>query len=107
MPHRVGAQQMERMISRPTTADLVELFAEASHLEMELDELLVGEDSQLTGCSLADSRIKDDFNLLVVGIKDEGGHLPIHPLPQETIRSGDTLLVIGQVADINRMKLIH
>ena len=41
MPHRVGAQQMERMISRPTTADLVELFAEASHLEMELDEFRV------------------------------------------------------------------
>ena len=107
MPHRVGAQQMERMISRPTTADLVELFAEATHLEMELDEFRVGQDSQLAGLSLADSKIKDDFNLLVVGIKDDGGHFRFNPQPQETIRSEDTLLVIGQVADINRMKLIH
>jgi voltage-gated potassium channel len=105
MPHRVGAQQMERMISRPTTADLVELFAEATHLEMELDEFRVSEESKLAGRSLADSKIKDDFNLLVVGIKDDGGHFRFNPQPQETIRSADTLLLIGQVSDINRMKL--
>ena len=104
MPHRVGAQQMERMISRPTTADLVELFAEASHLEMELDEYKVTENNELVGCSLAGSQIKDKYNLLVVGIKDEGGHFRFNPQPQETIRSDDTLLIIGQVADINRMK---
>lgn len=107
MPHRVGAQQMERMISRPTTADLVELFAEASHLEMELDEFKVTDACQLIGESLASSKIKDDFNLLVVGIKDDGGHFRFNPPPQETIRPADTLLVIGQVGDINRMKLSY
>ncbi len=107
MPQRVGAQQMERMISRPTTADLVELFAEASHLEMELDEFRVGEHSQLVGCSLADSKIKSDFNLLVVGIKDDSGDFRFNPKPHETIRAADTLLLIGQVGDINRMKSGH
>jgi len=104
MPHRVGAQQMERMISRPTTADLVELFAEASHMEMELDEFRVGEDSQLAGCSLLESRLKEEYNLLVVGIKDDAGQFRFNPRPEETIRSEDTLLVIGDVGDINRMK---
>lgn len=105
MPHRVGAQQMERMISRPTTADLVELFAEASHIEMELDEFRIDDGNRLVGCSLADSKIKSEFNLLVVGIKDEGGHFRFNPQPQETIREADTLLVMGQVDDINRMKV--
>lgn len=105
MPHRVGAQQMERMISRPTTADLVELFAEASHLEMELDEFRVEEGNRLVGCSVADSKIKDEFDLLIVGIKDEGGHFRFNPKPQETIRTEDTLLLMGQVDNINRMKV--
>jgi voltage-gated potassium channel len=104
MPDRVGAQQMERMISRPSTADLVELFAEASHLEMELDELLVGEQSKLAGVSVGDSRIKTDFNLLVIGIRDKVGHFRFNPKPTETIQVGDILLVIGEVSDINRMK---
>lgn len=104
MPDRVGAQQMERMISRPSTADLVELFAEASHLEMELDELMVGEQSKLVGTTLADSRIKDDYNLLVIGIKDVTGYFRFNPQPDETIRIDDILLVIGEVHDINRLK---
>ena len=107
MPHRVGAQQMERMISRPTTADLVELFAEASHLEMELDEFRVSGNSPLIGVPLADSNIKERFNLLVVGIKNSNGDLSFNPAPHVTIDNEDTLLVIGQVADINRLKSSH
>ena len=107
MPHRVGAQQMERMISRPSTADLVELFAEATHLEMELDELEISSNSDLVAKSLAKAGIKEQFELLVVGIKDKDGKLRFNPKPQEIIQTGDTLMVIGNVADINRMKKTH
>jgi len=41
MPHRVGAQQMERLISRPSTADLFELVAEATELDTEMDAFLI------------------------------------------------------------------
>ena len=104
MPHRIGAQQMERMISRPSTADLVELFAEASHLEMELDELHVGQQCKLVGRSLSDSLIKDNYNLLVVGIKDQEGTFRFNPQPDEKFAVDDTLLVMGEVPDINRLK---
>lgn len=107
MPHRVGAQQMERMISRPTTADLFELFAEASHLEMELDEIHIRNGSTLAGTSIAASRIKDQFNVLVVGIKDTNGIFHFNPQPEYIINTDDTLLVIGEVDDINGMKAAH
>jgi voltage-gated potassium channel len=108
MPHRVGAQQMERMISRPTTADLVELFAEATHLDMELDEFRIGKQSGLVGKTLADSKIKDDFNLLVIGIKQgSSGEFLFNPKPDQTISVEDTILVIGDVEDINQMKTVH
>ena len=107
MPQRVGAQRMERMISRPTTADLFELFAEASHLEMELDEFRIHGRSPLVGVSLSESNIKESFNLLVVGIKNKEGDFRFNPPPDEEIGGEDTLLVIGQVHDINRMKTAH
>lgn len=107
MPHKVGAQQMERMISRPTTADLVELFAETSNLDMELDEFLISDRSDLVGKSLGQSQIKEQFNLLVIGIKNESGDFQFNPGADQEICANDTLLVIGDVADINRMKSIH
>ena len=107
MPHRVGAQQMERMISRPTTADLVELFAEASNLEMELDEIQIPSSSTLVGQTLATSKIKERFNLLVVGFKDEQGEFHFNPSSNDNILAGATLLIMGDVEDINRMKTEH
>ncbi|MGI9519201.1 MAG: potassium channel family protein [Pirellulaceae bacterium] len=107
MPHRVGAQQMERMISRPSTADLFELFAEASHLEMELDELLVSDGSAMVGKTLNDLRIKEEFNLLVIGIKRGDGEFEFNPSPDQLITANETLLVIGPMNDINRMKNVN
>lgn len=104
MPHRVGAQQMERMISRPSTADLFELFAEASHLDMELDEVLISHGHKLAGQSIGESNLKDDFNLLIVAIKDSDDNFRFNPTRQQVISENDTLLVIGRLEDINRMK---
>lgn len=104
MPHRVGARQMERMISRPNTADLVELFAETTHQDMELDEIFVGTGSPWINKTLKESQIKQDFNLLVIGIMDGEGHLKFNPASSHKIQANDTLMVIGEVNDINRMK---
>jgi voltage-gated potassium channel len=104
MPHRVGAQQMERMISRPSTADLIELFAEASHLDMELDELLVPATSGLVGQSIKHSKIKENFGVLLVGIKDPSGEFEFNPNADHKIQADDMLLVMGQGTEILRLK---
>jgi voltage-gated potassium channel len=104
MPHRVGAQQMERMISRPSTADLVELFSEASQLDVELDEFQISSSSSLIGKTIGESGLKEQFNLLVVAIRDPGEEFQFNPQPSHVLDDQDTLLVIGQVKDINRLK---
>ena len=104
MPHRVGAHQMERMISRPMTADMVELFAETTNLEMELDEFLVPPSSALVGRTLAESAIRDSYNVLVVGIKDSEGQFHFNPASDQTIQADSTLLLMGDLGEINRMK---
>lgn len=104
MPHRVGAQQMERMISRPTTADLFDLFAEASEKEMELDEFLVREQSRLVGTTIADSEIRDRFDLLIIGVKRSDGELLLNPPHSLEIGALDTLMVVGPMSRINEFK---
>ena len=104
MPHRAGAQQMERMISRPTTADLVELFAESSHIEMEIDEFQVADEHALVGQTIEDIKIDSRFQLIVVGLKSIAGDLRFKPAAAERIAAGDTLVVMGDSNDIQRLK---
>lgn len=104
MPHRVGAQTMERMLSRPTTADLFDLFAEATELEMELDEYNVPEASPISGKTLGSSGIRERFDLLVVGIKKSEGGLIFNPPSSHLIEGGDTVMLIGKFENIERLK---
>ena len=71
---------------------------------MELDEIEVLNNSKLVGISLAESGIKEQFNVLVVGIKDASGKFHFNPQPSDLIGNGDTLLVIGEVQSINLLK---
>lgn len=104
MPHRVGAQTMERILSRPNTADLFDLFAEASELEMELDEFLVPDTTPLIGKTLGQSKLRDRFNVLVIGIKRADGQLIFNPNHVEAFEAMDTVMVIGKFKDIADMK---
>ena len=104
MPHRVGAQQMERMISRPTTARLFDVFAETSEIEMEMDELVVRESSAIAGRELGQSGIRDRFDLLVVAIKQSDGKMVTNPASTQVIQAGDILMVMGPVEKIALLK---
>ena len=95
---------MERMISRPTTADLIELFAEASHLDMELDEISVPANSRLVGREVKESKMKEEFGVLLVGIKNPAGEFQFNPDADHQICENDMLLVMGQVDEIQRLR---
>lgn len=104
MPHRVGAQQMERMISRPSTADLVELFSEVTNHDMELDEIKVSQSSHLVGQTVASSKLRSDYNLLILGIGGENGKFRFNPHGDERILLNDTLLIVGDRVAITRLR---
>jgi voltage-gated potassium channel len=104
MLHRTGAQQMERMISRPTTARLFDVFAETTAIEMEMDELLVPDGCLLAGKQLGETNLRDKYNLLVVGIKQSSGDMLFNPSPKQCIDAGDTLMLMGQLEQIELLK---
>jgi voltage-gated potassium channel len=104
MPHRVGAQQMERMISRPSTADLVELFSEVTNHDMELDEIQVSQSSHLIGKTVATSELRSEHNLLILGIRSADGEFRFNPGGDEPIGFEDTLLVVGGHEAITQLR---
>ena len=104
MPHRAGAQQMERMISRPTTADLFELFAKTDQQQMELDEFQITPNHSLANKSIDEAGIHKRFHLLVVGLKKPAGKLQFNPQASDRLTEGDTLLVMGNLNNIRAFK---
>ncbi len=95
MPTVVGARQMSRMITRPSTAQLIRLVDEASNVDIDLDELRIGSDCRLVGMTLNQAEAHRSYKLLVVAIKSSDGELKFNPNASEVIQPDDELMVIG------------
>ena len=100
MPAVIGARQMVRMITRPSTADLMELVAESKASDLELDEIVVSVEGKLAGQTVEATQAHRRFRLLVVAVKHPDGRLLPTPHGDYNFAVGDILMVMGQDADI-------
>ncbi len=103
MPTIVGAHQMVRTITKPTTADLLNLMSDAE-LDVELDELDVPAESPLVGIDVRSSEAHRIHKLLVVAIKNPDQKMVFNPPASYVIQLHDILLVMGHAEDIEAFR---
>lgn len=95
LPTNSSAKQMLRMITRPSTAHLIDLIGEKSFLDVEMDELLIHQESNLVGQSVAESQLNYRHKLLVVAVKQEDHSMVFNPGASYQFNSGDVAIVMG------------
>jgi len=100
MPTVVSARQVGRLITRPTTAQLIRLVDERGSSDFELDELKIPASSSLINMSLGEAAVHRDFHLLVVAIKSVSGKFEFNPQAEVKIQPEDELMVLGREVDI-------
>lgn len=103
-PYDIGAKRMAQSILRPTVTSLIDVtMADARSVAVQMEELAVGPGSPLAGVALMDSKIRDDFNLIVVAIEQADGKMLFNPGPRDTIEVNATLIVIGPTDKLERL----
>ncbi len=93
-PHVMGGRKMAHTILRPTVVTFMEL-AMHEGIEWSMEEIAVGGSSPLLGMPLKDTEIRRKLNLIIVAIKRADGEMLFNPTPENTLRAGDTLIVLG------------
>lgn len=104
LPALIGAQQMVRMITRPSTADLMEVIRDQANLNLELDEVSIPAGCKLIGVSVRESEAHREHNLLVLAVKQASGEMIFHPSADYTFQSADVAIVLGDVTNIARFR---
>ena len=107
MPTIVSARHMVRMITRPSTYDLMELVAESQFLDVELDEMRVSDENRLKGVSVAESEAHRRHRLLVVAVKQSSGNMVFNPDADYHFADGDTLIMMGRDQDIAQFRAFY
>lgn len=71
-----------------------------------LREVLVSQESPIASKSIGDSRIKKDYEVLVVGVKNKNGEVNINPDSSTIIQAGDTLVLTGDNERLSKVQSI-
>jgi Kef-type K+ transport system membrane component KefB/Trk K+ transport system NAD-binding subunit len=95
-PNRI--KDAERMLNR---TDNKKQNSDPDHFEMA--EIKVGENSKLSGHSIADLAFRQKYNVTLIGIR-RGNDQITEITPSETIIDGDLLIVIGSSPVIQKLK---
>lgn len=103
-PYLIGARRMAHVLKRPTVVDFLDIATMGNNLGLIMEEADVGPHSGIVGKNLIESRLRQDFGVIIVAIKKTSGQMIFNPAPSQILESGDVIVVIGQTGDLKRMR---
>jgi len=104
-PYTIGATRMAQAILRPSVVDFIDIAIGRESIELQMEEILVLEKSQLVGKSLSQSGIRKELGLIIIGIKHDG-QMIFNPSADTIIEAGNILIALGEYQDIQKLEMI-
>lgn len=102
-PYFFVGTRIAQLLLRPNVLDFVDAAFGTERLDVEIGEVRIEAKSPLVGKTLGDSMIRQQADVIILGVKPADRALLFNPAPETVIRASDTLIVIG--ADTHLKKL--
>jgi voltage-gated potassium channel len=103
-PNAIGAMRMASEILRPAAVTFLDTMLRSKQGVLRIHEINVSDHPRLSGKKISESGLKDRFELLILGVKENGQEIIFNPPPFSVLERDTKLIVLGKVADIARLK---
>lgn len=105
-PYDMGALSMAQRILRPTVTNFLDLAYGDSREDIQMEEIPVDENSPLVDLALKDSGIRQQFNSIIIAIKEADGAYLFNPSFRSQIKAGDTVIAVGEIANLKKLEKV-
>lgn len=103
-PYVLGGRSMAGHALRPAVMDLLDVLVHSDEMEMWLEEIRVETDSWLNGMMLGDAQLRQTTGIIVLALRHADGRIEINPGDDAVLHVGDTLIVLGSRAEVERIE---
>lgn len=103
-PYTIGGNRMAQSILRPNVIDFIEIATGREHLELQMEEIHIPEQSAFVGETLVTSGFRKEIGVIIIGIKKSHGKMVFNPHSQTRIEEHDTLIVLGDPTSIHKLE---
>ena len=101
-PVLIGSHRMAQAALSPAVADFIELTTMTESLDLDFDQVLIGDTSVLDGVKLKESGIRA-FSVMIVAITPAKGEMIFNPAGDQILHAGDILIAIGTHAGLAKL----
>ena len=104
-PYTAGGHRMAEILLKPQVEDSISVVSpKHSDLNLTLDEISLKDLNQYDGVLIKDSNIREEFDVMIVGIIKETGESIINPAPDIFLSNKYTILLMGESDKMDRFK---
>ena len=103
-PYVIGGQRMALAVLRPHATDFIELATKSAHLALQIEEVKIRVGSRYAGRTLAESRIRQDFGVIIVAVRKAAGEMRFNPPGDAVLEGGDLLITLGPRDRLDRLE---
>jgi voltage-gated potassium channel len=103
-PNSIGALRMASEMLRPAAVEFLDNLLRSERGELRIHQVAVSSGSPLVGKPILQSGLRDQFNLLLLGVRYKNGEFEYRPPSSFVMEAGMTLIVLGDIENINRAR---
>lgn len=104
-PYEIEGRRMASIALRPTIISFLDVITHAGDVVLDLEDVLISEDSEMAGKQLKELRIPEKTGLIVIAIKKrDSEEIFFNPSSNEILEFQDTLIVLGKKAQVDKLR---
>ena len=103
-PYHIGGLQLAQTALRPAVVDFVQLATSSDNLDLNMEQVRIGEGSSLAGRTIVAASLRQRYGVVVVGIQRAAGGMEFNPSPDSVMGVGDFLVVLGRAATLRELE---
>jgi voltage-gated potassium channel len=103
-PYHIGGLRIAHTVLKPAVVDFIEFATKSGNIDLQMEEILIKESSELIGKSLDECGIGRELGIIIVAIKKPNGEMKFNPTFKSAIKTGDTLIALGESSKLKNLE---
>jgi voltage-gated potassium channel len=103
-PDEIGGKKMAALMISPHVQYFVDNIIDTKNMSIDMEEVLIKENSGLINKKLRDTKISEKAGLIVLAIRRDEDIFIFNPKADEVLRANDNMIVVGSKEQIEKLK---
>ena len=105
-PYTVAGHRLAQALIRPHLLEFLEFATSGVGIKIMMEQLCVAPQAEVASKPLGDLLARRELGIIVLAIRKPEGEMLFNPPPETPVNAGDTLIVLGEPANLHNVENI-